>query len=233
MKYQKVVSGKFISRPNRFIAMVDINGFEETVHVKNTGRCKELLVPGAKVYLADESDKNRKTKYDLIAVEKRLPNGEILLINMDSQAPNQVAHEFFLSSDFFGESVQIKREVKFQNSRFDFLIIDENKNEPHFVEVKGVTLEENGNAMFPDAPTERGVKHIEELIAAKRQGYKASIFFVIQFKGAETFLPNDKTHSEFGRVLRKAVKAGVNVFAFDCIVSENSLEISTPVKISL
>ena len=231
MKYHKVCKAKFVSRPNRFIAQVEIEGNEETVHVKNTGRCKELLVPGAKVYLSDEGKPERKTKYDLIAVEKVLPDEKKLLINMDSQAPNQVVAEFFRSGKFFSSSAQVKREVRFQNSRFDFFITDGDRKV--FVEVKGVTLEDDGVALFPDAPTERGIKHITELIEAKKQGYDAMIFFVIQMKEIKSFSPNDKTHPAFGKALRNAKDEGVEIYAFDCLVTKDSLEISDRVEIKL
>lgn len=231
MQYQKVIEAKFLSRPNRFIANVLLDKKEETVHVKNTGRCKELLVSGAKVYLSDEKKPERKTRFDLVAVEKNCEDGKTILINMDSQAPNHVAEEFFRSGKFFSESAQVKREVRFQNSRFDFFITDGDRNV--FVEVKGVTLEDNGVALFPDAPTERGVKHILELIEAKNKGYEAMIFFVIQMKGIKSFSPNDKTHPAFGKVLRKAKDAGVEIYAYDCLVSKDTLTISDSVLVKL
>ena len=161
MTYKNIVSGRFISRPNRFIAKVNINGQEETVHVKNTGRCKELLIPGCKVFLAPSENPNRKTKFDLIAVIKKTENKEIL-INMDSQIPNLAAVEWLKKGTLFSKEALIKREVTFKNSRFDLYIEDDGRKA--FIEVKGVTLENNGTAMFPDAPTIRGVKHINELI---------------------------------------------------------------------
>ena len=216
MQYANVISGKFISRPNRFIAKVEIEGNVETVHVKNTGRCRELLVPGATVYLEVSDNPARKTKYDLIAVEKGS-----LLINMDSQAPNKVFYEWAKSSNFFGESPFIKPEFTYGKSRFDFYIESEDKK--IFVEVKGVTLEENGVAMFPDAPTERGVKHLCELSAAKDEGYEAYIFFIIQMKGCHVFMPNEARHPEFAEALRYARDKGVEIFALDSKVTENSL----------
>ena len=231
MKYQKVRIAKFLSRPNRFIAEVELDGRIEIVHVKNTGRCKELLIPGARVFLSDEMSEKRKTRYDLIAVEKVLPDGTVLLINLDSQAPNQVAFEFFRSGDLFSDSAEIHREVKFGNSRFDFAIDDKGKRT--FVEVKGVTLENEGVVLFPDAPTERGVKHIRELIEAKKMGFGAMVFFVIQLKGVKYFSPNDKTHKEFGAALREADREGVVIRAFDCEVTKDSLKISRQVEIKL
>lgn len=231
MQYQKVLKAKFQSRPNRFIAKVLIDGKEEIVHVKNTGRCKELLVPGGIVYLSDEEKAERKTRYDLIAVEKICDNGKKILINMDSQAPNKVAEEFFRSGKFFSKDALVKREVKFQNSRFDFFITDGDRK--IFVEVKGVTLENNGIAMFPDAPTERGVKHLLELIEAKKSGYEAMIFFVIQMKEINSFSPNDITHPAFGKALRKAKEKSVEIFAYNSKVTRKSLAVSDPVKIKL
>ncbi len=231
MKYENVIKGEFISRPNRFIAKVNINGNEETVHVKNTGRCKELLIKGATVYLSVSDNINRKTKYDLIAVEKIRENGEALLINMDSQIPNDVAEEFLKKGEIFSKDAVIKREVTFKNSRFDILVTDKDKRA--FVEVKGVTLENNGIAMFPDAPTLRGVKHIKELIAAKNEGYDAYILFVIQMKGVNYFTPNKETHSEFAEILKVAEKSGVKILAYDCKVDYNKVEIHDKVSVIL
>lgn len=224
MIYSKVIPGIFLSRPNRFIAHVLVDGREEIVHVKNTGRCKELLLPGVTVYLycAPEGSP-RKTKYDLIAVQK----GE-RLINMDSQAPNAVAEEWLRK---ILPHADIRREVTFGSSRFDFRIIE--GNQTTFLEVKGVTLERNGTAMFPDAPTERGLKHLRELISCKEQGYGAAVLFVIKMKGITCFRPNDDTHPDFGRVLRNAQAVGVNIMAMDCVVSPDSLTIDSPVKIDL
>lgn len=231
MKYENVIKGEFISRPNRFIAKVNINGKEETVHVKNTGRCKELLIKGATVYLSVSDNINRKTKYDLIAVEKIRENGEALLINMDSQIPNDVAEEFLKKGEIFSKDAVIKREVTFKNSRFDIFVAD--KDTKAFVEVKGVTLENNGVAMFPDAPTLRGVKHIKELIAAKNEGYDAYILFVIQMKGVRKFTPNVETHPEFAEILKVAEKSGVKILAYDCRVDYNTIEIGEKVSVIL
>ena len=227
MKYSKIISGEFKSRPNRFIAKVIINGIEETVHVKNTGRCKELLIEGCKVYLSESDNKERKTKYDLIAVEKVKETGEKILINMDSQAPNDVAYEW-LKTEFFKKGTNIRREVKFGDSRFD--LYAENEEEKAFIEVKGVTLEKDGVALFPDAPTLRGVKHINELIKAKECGFSAYILFVVQMKGVHTFLPNAETHPEFAKVLKNAYDKGVNILVYDCIVTPDSLKIDSEIK---
>lgn len=222
MKYKRVIEGQFKSRPNRFIAKVVIDGVEETVHVKNTGRCKELLVPDAKVYLCVSDNPERKTKYDLIAVEKQKQNG-IILINMDSQIPNDVADEWLKDSAVFGADSVIRREYKYKNSRFDFYI--ESGDDKIFLEVKGVTLENDGVASFPDAPTERGIKHINELVCAIDEGYKAYILFVVQMKGVNTFKPNDITHKAFGDALRNAHKSGIKILAVDCIVTPDEMKI--------
>ena len=231
MKYNNVVKGKFISRPNRFIAFVDIDGSNETVHVKNTGRCKELLMPGCTVYLSVSDNPSRKTKYDLIATEKETESGKYLLINMDSQVPNDVAEEWIINSDLFSKRAKIRREVTYGDSRFDFYIEDGDRKA--FLEVKGCTLEKNGVAMFPDAPTERGVKHIKELEKCLDDGYEAYILFVIQMKGVHEFIPNDETHRSFGEALREASFRGVKILAMDCDVTPDSISIKDPVKINL
>ena len=228
MKYKNVVKGTFIERPNRFIAKVDIDGNIHTVHVKNTGRCKELLIKGATVYLAKSDNESRKTLYDLIAVEKKRENKEPLLINMDSQIPNSVAEEFLIKGNLFSKNAIIKREVTYKNSRFDLYIEDNGKKS--FLEVKGVTLESDGIAMFPDAPTIRGVKHINELVSAIADGYEAYILFVIQMKGVKLFKPNAKMHKEFADVLSFAKKNGVKVLAVDSIVTKDSIEIDSFIK---
>lgn len=200
------------------------------MHVKNTGRCKELLVKGAKVYLYVSDNENRKTKYDLICVEK-VTKDKTLLINMDSQIPNDAAEEWLKRGVLFSENAIIRREVKYKNSRFDFYIEDGNRK--IFLEVKGVTLESNGTAMFPDAPTERGIKHINELVSCISEGYEAYILFVIQMKGVNIFVPNDKTHRAFGDVLRKAEKQGVKILAVDSVVKKDSIEIDQYIKVNL
>ncbi len=226
MKYKKVVEGRFISRPNRFIAYVEIDGKAETVHVKNTGRCKELLTDNATVYLSVSDNPERKTKYDLIAVNK----GE-LLINMDSQIPNDVCERWLKKGFLFSEKAIIKREYTYKKSRFDFYIEDGERK--IFLEVKGCTLENNGIASFPDAPTERGIKHIKELISALDDGYEAYIFFVIQMKGVTEFRPNDITHKAFGDALREAKSKGVKILAYDSVVTPDSIEIDREICVNL
>ncbi|MBR2441003.1 MAG: DNA/RNA nuclease SfsA [Lentisphaeria bacterium] len=231
MKYEKVVPAEFLTRPNRFIAKVIVDGKEETVHVKNTGRCKELLVPGCRIWLSESSNPERKTKYDLIAVEKIRPGKKNLFVNMDSQIPNAATEEWLRKGLLFSENAEIRREVKFGNSRFDFQINDNGRT--CFLEVKGVTLEHDGIAMFPDAPTERGVKHLMELISAKESGFDAKVLFVIQMKEIREFRPNDITHKAFGEALRLANKKGVQLLAYDCTAAPDSIEIDASVKINL
>jgi len=231
MRYKKIIKGKFVSRPNRFIARVEIEGREEMVHVKNTGRCRELLIPGVTVYLEESDNPNRKTKYDLVTVEKLREGKPPLMINMDSQIPNDVAEEWLKKGKLFSKNAVLRREVKFGNSRFDFYVEDGERKA--FVEVKGVTLEENGIAMFPDAPTERGVKHIKELEAAKANGFEAYVLFIIQMKGICKFKPNDETHKAFGDALRSGINNGVKILALDCIVKENSIEADNDIEVCL
>lgn len=231
MIYKNIVKGFFIFRPNRFIAHVEIDGKEEIVHVKNTGRCKELLTPGCVVYLSVSDNPARKTKYDLIAAEKQRDNLPSLLINLDSQIPNDAAEEHFRKGTIFSENAVIRREVKHGNSRFDFYI--EDNGERIFLEVKGVTQEMNGTALFPDAPTERGVKHIEELISCTKDGCKAYILFVIQMKEIDRLIPNDGTHKAFGDALRKAKEAGVEIIAVDSVVTPDSIVIDKEVPVVL
>ena len=230
MKYKKVTQGRFISRPNRFIAQVEIDGEIHTVHVKNTGRCRELLVPDARVYLEISDNPARKTKYDLIAVEKQTDSG-ILLVNMDSQIPNAAAGEWLKKSGLFSENAIIMREKTFGKSRFDFYIEDGKRK--IFMEVKGVTLEDDGVCRFPDAPTERGVKHIKELIKCMEDGYEAYILFVIQMSPVKWLEPNDVTHQAFGDALREAKKAGVHILARDCKIAIDSMEIMNDVEVRL
>ncbi len=229
MKYPHIISGRFISRPNRFIAIVESDGIEMTVHVKNTGRCRELLVPGATVFLAKGQKPGRKTAYDLIAVEKRLQNGSTLLINMDSQIVNDCAEEWLQS--ILPSDCQIRREFTYGNSRFDFLLVSGSRKT--LLEIKGVTLEESGVVRFPDAPTKRGVKHLHELIQASADGYEAAILFVVQMKGVTSFSPNDKTDPEFGQALRDAAESGVKILAMDCQVTPDSILIDCPVPVIL
>lgn len=223
MEYSTVIEGRFISRPNRFIAMVEINGSEEICHVKNTGRCKELLLPGVRVVLEPSSNPARKTKYDLIAVYK----GE-MLINIDSQAPNKVAREY-LSALY--PKAAIRPEYTKGQSRLDFLV--EQDGEKLFVEVKGCTLERDGGAYFPDAPTQRGVKHLHELIACVEEGHRAMALFIVQMRPVSFLSPNDETHPEFGAALRLAAQVGVEIRAVDCIVEKSSLIAHKPVEIRL
>ena len=225
MKYNKTIEATFLDRPNRFIAHVRMaDGSIETVHVKNTGRCRELLVPGYRVILADGENPARKTRYDLVKVEK--PG--IGLINMDSQAPNAMAYEWLAR---LHPDAEIRREVSFGNSRFDLCMTENGRTA--FIEVKGVTLERDGVAMFPDAPTERGVKHIRELCECVKEGYGAAILFVIQMKGVKYLTPNDETHPEFGAALREAAASGVRVMAVDCLVDEASAVIDAPIEVRL
>ena len=231
MHYKTVVPGNFLVRRNRFIAEVAFGDRIETVHVKNTGRCRELLTPGACVYLEKAENPARKTPYDLIAVEKKRPGGEPLLINMDSQVPNAAAFEWLPASGLFSSRAVFRREVTFGNSRFD--IFAEDGERRAFIEVKGVTLEDDGIALFPDAPTERGVKHLNELADCVNEGFEAYIFFVIQMKGVRCFRPNDALHPEFGNALRRAVRAGVKLLVRDCRVTPDSIEIDEPVDANL
>ena len=226
MIYSNTLPATFISRPNRFISQVKIDGKIEIAHVKNTGRCKELLVPGAKVILQRSDNPNRATKYDLIAVYK-----SERLINMDSQAPNRVFYEHLQSGEYIEGITLIKPEAKYGDSRFDFYI--EANARKIFVEVKGVTLEEDGIALFPDAPTLRGVKHLNELAGCAQTGYEAHVVFVIQMKGVLHFTPNNRIHPEFGTALVAALKAGVKVAVLDCNVGVDRLRIGAPVPVIL
>ena len=225
MRYPNMVSGVFVSRPNRFIAKVIIDGNEETVHVKNTGRCRELLPAGAQVWCQRSDNPNRKTKFDLITVRK---GGR--LINMDSQAPNTAAGEW-LREGGLGNTENIKAETTHGDSRFDFSFTLDGK--PCFLEVKGVTLENDGVCAFPDAPTERGAKHLRGLTQAAKEGYGAYVLFVIQMADVKYLHPNDTTDPNFGAALREAAENGVTVLAMDCAVTEDSMEIRLPVLVKL
>ena len=225
MRYPNMVPGIFVSRPNRFIAKVLIDGVEETVHVKNTGRCRELLPSGAEVWCQRSDNPNRKTKYDLITVRK----GD-RLINMDSQAPNIAAGEW-LRAGGLGNVENIKAETTHGDSRFDFSFTLEGKQ--CFLEVKGVTLENDGICAFPDAPTERGAKHLRGLTQAAKEGYGAYVLFVIQMADVKYLHPNDATDPNFGAALREAAENGVRVLAMDCSVTEASMEIRQPVPVKL
>ena len=224
MQYGTVVQGRFLARPNRFIARVETAAGEEICHVKNTGRCRELLVPGAEVVLAVSDNPARKTKCDLVAVYK---GGR--LINMDSQAPNHVAAEGL--PRLIPGLTLLRPETRFGDSRLDFYW--EAGEKRGFVEVKGVTLEEDGHARFPDAPTERGVKHLHELMRAVAEGHRATVFFVLQMAGMTDFAPNDDTHPAFGAALRQAAEAGVHVAAYGCRVTPDTLELDRPVPVIL
>ncbi len=226
MKYDNVKRAKFLSRPNRFIANIEIDGQKEICHVKNTGRCKELLVPNATIYVQEVHSEHRNTKYDLISVYK----GD-RLVNVDSQVPNQVFHEWVLSSDLLPKIELIKPEYRYKKSRFDFYI--ETTEDNILVEVKGVTLEEKGVVLFPDAPTERGVKHITQLISSLSEGYQAYIVFIIQMKDVVYFTPNIKTHQAFGDILKAAHHMGVQIIALDCQVTKNSINAGDFVEVRL
>ncbi len=226
MKYENIKEAEFIRRPNRFIAEILVDGKAEICHVKNTGRCRELLVQGAKIYVQEFNKAERKTKYDLIAVKK----GE-RLINMDSQAPNKVFSEWLQKRNYFGKLSYLKPECRYKNSRFDFYVETEDKK--IFIEIKGVTLENEGVVSFPDAPTERGLKHINELCECVKDGYEAYIFFVVQMKDVLYFEPNRKTHPEFADALINAEKKGVKIKCIDCRVLPDLLETGNFVKIKL
>ena len=226
MTYPNSIPARFLSRPNRFVAQVELDGVETTVHVKNTGRCRELLVPGARVWLVKSDNPSRKTAYDLVAVEK----GD-RLINMDSQAPNAVFGEWAQAGCFVPGLTLLKPEYKHGDSRFDFYW--EAGDRKGFVEVKGVTLEQNGAVYFPDAPTQRGIKHLHGLTTCLDEGYEAAVCFVIQMEQADFFSPNDETHPAFGEALRQAHAAGVRVLALSCSVTPDNLSISAPVPVRL
>lgn len=226
MKYEHIRQGIFKSRPNRFIAHVELDGEIVSCHVKNTGRCKELLLEGVTVFLEEHDNPNRKTKYSLIGVKK----GE-LLINMDSQAPNKVVEEWLKAGGLYKNPSLIKREKTYGNSRFDFYV--EAGEHRCFLEVKGVTLEDEKVARFPDAPTERGIKHIKELCTCIKDGYEAYIIFVIQLKGVVKFEPNTKTQPEFQQDLLEAQKEGVNILAYDCVVTKDSLVLDQKIDVDL
>ena len=225
MHYPNMVPGLFLARPNRFIAKIQIDGAEETVHVKNTGRCRELLPPGTEVWCQKSNNPNRKTKYDLITVRK----GQ-RLINMDSQAPNIAVGEW-LRRGGLGSVQNIRAETTHGDSRFDFSFTLDGK--PCFLEVKGVTLENDDICAFPDAPTERGVKHLRGLTQAAKDGYGAYVLFVIQMSDVKYIHPNDSTDPNFGAALREAAANGVQVLAMDCAVTVDTMEIRDPVPVML
>lgn len=225
MKYEGIVEGIFLERINRFIAKVLINGHEELVHVKNTGRCKELFIKGARIYLQKSTNPSRKTKYSLISIYK-----DQILINIDSQVPNSVVYEGILQKKIsdFSELLKLRREVTFGNSRFDLYY--ETKNSKGFIEVKGVTLENEGISMFPDAPTVRGNKHVLELIKATESGYKNYIFFLIQMAGINSFRPNISTDPDFSLSLVKANKSGVDIICFNSTVGDDFIELNSRIE---
>ena len=226
MKYERISKGTFLERPNRFIAYAELSGKTEVIHVKNTGRCAELLIPGASIYVQESDNPARKTKWDLIGVEKGSR-----MINMDSQVPNLVVKEWIESGHLTSDIRMVRPETAYGNSRFDLYV--ETGSSRIFIEVKGVTLEEEGVVRFPDAPSDRAVKHLQELEKAVREGYEAYVFFVIQMKGVRYFTPNMDTHPAFCEALKSAKAAGVNILAYDCRVSGDRIEIADPVPVVL
>lgn len=225
MRYGSTVRGVFVSRPNRFVAEVEIDGTVETVHVKNTGRCSEILVPGTTVVLEHCGGTGRRTEYDLIAAYK---NG--LLINIDSQAPNRAFGEFIGPSGLFGRHPAVHPEFTHGDSRFDFYVESDGKGT--FIEVKGVTQEHDGICMFPDAPTERGLKHLRGLERCVEEGYEAYVALIVQMKGMRRFVPNYGVHREFGLELERVHEAGVGILVYDCIVTEDSMVVDSPLPFS-
>ena len=230
MRYPNITEAVFLKRPNRFIAIVRIGDREETAHVKNTGRCRELLVEGARVWLVRSDNPERRTAYDLVAVEKQTRHGAIL-INMDSAMPNDAAFEWLSSGGLVPEPDSVRREVTCGASRFDFLV--EKDGRRTYVEVKGCTLEQDGVARFPDAPTERGVKHIEELTRLAEEGIGAVILFVVQMRPIRAFTPNYATHRAFGEALVRARDAGVQILAVDSVVEADSLVVGNFIPVEL
>ena len=239
MKYENIQKGIFLERTNRFIAYAEIEGRKETVHVKNTGRCEELLIPGTNVYLQKADDPKRKTKWDLIAVDKKMMPAlegksdcfSTKLVNMDSQVPNQLVKEWLEEGNLIEGITRIRPECAYGNSRIDLYV--EAGERKIFIEVKGVTLEEDGRVRFPDAPSERAIKHVRELEKAVQEGYEAYVFFVIQMKGVRYFTPNMDTHPAFGEALKQAAANGVHVVAYDCQVSETEIQIADAVPVVL
>ncbi|MCQ2539900.1 MAG: DNA/RNA nuclease SfsA [Acetatifactor sp.] len=226
MQYINCYKGRFLERPNRFIAYVDIDGQREKVHVKNTGRCKEILLPDVDVYLEKSDNPARSTAYDLVAARK----GD-RIINIDSQAPNKAVLEWLKAGRLFPDLTLVRPETTFGNSRFDFYA--EREGEKIFIEVKGVTQEAEDIVMFPDAPSDRAVKHVEELIQAKHAGYRVFVLFVIQMENVRFFTPNRQIHKEFADSLKKASEEGVEVIAYDCTVTEDSMVLHEPVEVRL
>lgn len=234
MVYGKILPGIFRARPNRFIAHVDIGGRVEVCHVKNTGRCRELLIPGVKVWLEECDSPTRKTKYDLVAVEKMGPEGT-LFINMDAQAPNRVFGEWAAAGGLGFVPTLLRPETTYGDSRFDYYweLSQEGENRQGFWEVKGVTLEKDRVARFPDAPTLRGVKHLEGLALARQAGYEAGVCFIVQMEGMDYVEPNDATHPEFGSAFRRAAGAGVEVLALECRAQPGSLVVTRSIPVKL
>ena len=226
MRYSNIHRAVFLDRPNRFVAHCEMGGEMLTVHVKNTGRCRELLVPGAEVWLTKSENPARKTAFDLIAVQKGHR-----LVNMDSAAPNAAFGEYARAGRFLPDTQGVRAEVRWGDSRFDFRM--EAGGKTHFVEVKGVTLEENGAVRFPDAPTERGVKHLRELQKVAAEGHGAHAVFIIQMADVAAFSPNDDTHPAFGAALREAAQNGVQVHAFWCAVTPDTMHIAGTVPVML
>ncbi len=226
MEYSHILKARFIDRPNRFIANIKLDDKVQVCHVKNTGRCKELLVPGAEIYVQESDNPLRKTKYDLITVKKGSR-----LINMDSQAPNKVVEEWLCNSAPFGKILKLKPEQKYKNSRFDFYM--ETEEERGFIEVKGVTLENDNIVSFPDAPSERAVKHLRELIEAVKEGYSCYVIFVVQMKDVLYFKPNYENHPQFAQTLSLAKNAGVKLTAIDCFITPTEITAADFVSIKL
>ncbi len=226
MRYENMVRGEFISRPNRFIANVQINGRIEVCHVKNTGRCRELLVEGAEVWLEKNSSPARKTAYDLIAVKKGSR-----MINMDSQAPNKAAAEWLRKAEPFGADMEVLTERTWGSSRFDIMLKSKDTDRRIYLEVKGCTLERDGIALFPDAPTERGVKHVRGLIKCHEEGHGAALMILVQMSDILYFTPNYETHREFGEVMKEAQQKGVTLLCYDSIVTPESFTVNKPVEI--
>lgn len=226
MRYRDILEARFLSRPNRFIANVTIEGQPAVCHVKNTGRCRELLIPGARVYLEPSENPARRTKYDLVAVEKGAR-----LINMDAAAPNKVFLEYLQAGRLYPDPALIRPETVFGSSRLDFYL--EAGARRAFCEVKGVTLEEDGVARFPDAPTQRGVRHLRELVRCVEAGFDAWAVFVVQMSGVRRFEPNRATHPAFADALLEARRAGVQLLAFDCAVTPESLQAGERIEICL
>ena len=227
MRYSNIQKAEFIRRPNRFIAHVLMDGEEVICHVKNTGRLKELLLPGATVFLEESDNLTRKTRFDLVGV---LRGDEV--VNIDSQAPNQAVGEWLKSGGLFEDVSYVKAEARYGDSRFDFYV-ESSSGRKAFLEVKGVTLLQDRVARFPDAPTTRGVKHIGELVKCLEDGYEAYILFLLEMKGSKWKAPNDATHPAFGKALREAAEKSVKILAYDCLVTPESLEVDKKVEVRL